>query len=606
MAALPPAADVGQRIFGWVVLRDGAPIVKAIAEVAHAGFAGDGKGAGSQVKALLAQAAGIDPHLVELVDLKRPVAVAMVDPALLGGIGRPVMALLPITDRGAVERALATAGVATARTPWGLAISTTDGSKLFVAFRAGYALAAWRPDLLAAASQLLEPQITAKVEAPLVAHVALENLYHAYGTQLEQAVARFAHATEEKSDPQLSFALRGALRLSRFADSFAGLDLLLDSDDNGVTVTARVDGKKNGAWATYVAGQTPGPAWGAKLIPRDAVLVYMTRRSQASTQEELDSQVAYLGDATTPPASEALRTAWRSELGRAASEMAGEIIYAVWPGSDGGVGLGGAYRVRSATEARKNLIGAYRRIGDHLTGVAARALKLDPAHFKLHAKLAVRSLAPRDGAKIAVDTVELSVRWPSGSARQKKLFERLFGSELVLATAFVDDAALFAVGRDWKTRLGAMVGAARGQTLPSLADDPVFGKALADRAATRVSLTYLPIAEMAGFVGRLLRDGHTLEQWQIDAMKPVLLAAGNGAIVSATHAGGVRYEMATHLPASALPGLSQIGAVMWRIALSPLLNPPAMPPLPIPPAHVTPQLKATPRTSETESGKTTL
>src|SRR5205823_4252928 len=82
--------------------------------------------------------------------------------------------------------------------------------------------------------------------------------------------------------------------------------------------------------------------------------------------------------------------------------------------------------------------------------------------------------------------------------------------------------------------------------------------------------------------------GQIVDREQLRAAEPLLLDAGDGAIVTTTNAAGLRYEISTKLPASSLPGLPRIGGVMWRMALSPLLNPPAMPPLPIPPAHVTP------------------
>src|SRR5439155_13236309 len=117
--------------------------------------------------------------------------------------------------------------------------------------------------------------------------------------------------------------------------SVRSIDLIVDSNAEGVRMTVRIDGKADGAWARYVSAQRPGATWGARLVPRDAVLVYLTRRSDPATREELDASVAYLGDSALPPASAALRAAWRAALGRAAEEMDGDIVYSVWPGRDG-------------------------------------------------------------------------------------------------------------------------------------------------------------------------------------------------------------------------------------------------------------------------------
>jgi hypothetical protein len=48
------------------------------------------------------------------------------------------------------------------------------------------------------------------------------------------------------------------------------------------------------------------------------------------------------------------------------------------------------------------------------------------------------------------------------------------------------------------------------------------------------------------------------------------------------------------VPQSAILGTAKLNGVLWRMALSPLLNPPSVPPLPLPPPHVTPPL-AVPR-----------
>ena len=191
-------------------------------------------------------------------------------------------------------------------------------------------------------------------------------------------------------------------------------------------------------------------------------------------------------------------------------------------------------------------------------------------------------------ASVRADTVEIDVRWPRGADAERRRFRTLFGNRLVMATAFVGEQAVFAVGHDVRGRLAAMVDAASGRASPSLANDPRFRNALGFHSDSRVSLSWLSTAGMADFIGRTLRENGLLGPGQLDALGPVLVDAGDGAIVTTTNARGLRYELSTRLPTSSLPGLPRIGAILWRIALSPLLNPPTMPPLPIPPAHVTP------------------
>ena len=48
--------------------------------------------------------------------------------------------------------------------------------------------------------------------------------------------------------------------------------------------------------------------------------------------------------------------------------------------------------------------------------------------------------------------------------------------------------------------------------------------------------------------------------------------------------------MTTHVPHTAIAGVASLNGALWRIALSPLVNPPMMPPMPVPPPHVTPSV----------------
>jgi hypothetical protein len=44
------------------------------------------------------------------------------------------------------------------------------------------------------------------------------------------------------------------------------------------------------------------------------------------------------------------------------------------------------------------------------------------------------------------------------------------------------------------------------------------------------------------------------------------------------------------VPQSAIFGVAQLNGALWRMALSPLVNPPMLPPMPVPPPHVAPTL----------------
>ena len=595
--APPPARDVSEQVLGWAVLSDGTALVRAAARMAgRPGSPLDELAA----KAALARIAGIEPHLALALALDRPAAIAVLHPSVAPN-ARPLVAMLPVLGAAEVDRALAAANIPVQRLPWGFS-TTIGGATVYVAIRDRTALVAPRPELIDAAARVLDGPVHARAEAPLVVHVAADHLFAAWGPEIDGILAHFIASIDEREDPQLTFALRGARRIARFADSMRSLDLLVGSDDAGLSLTVRADGQPGGEWAELVSDRSPSAAaasagaseasasrpWGGRLVPRDAVLAWMTRRSERATTDELGAAVDYLAETSDPAPDEGARAEWRGALGRAAEEMAGDIVWAIVPGGEGGVGVVGAYRVRDGAAARRQAIAAWRALAPHMSGAIARALRLDPARYPM--VVAVRSFAATGGAP-ARDEIAVSVRWPRGSATARRSFERLFGRELVLSASVVGDAVVFAVGRDGPARLRGLCEAARGKPSASLLDDGRFRAALADGAAHRVSMSYMPLAEMARFLGAVLASSHGIAPSRLAELAPLLAATGGGAIVSSTHAEGERYTVSTRLPASALPGLPGAGLALWKLALSPLLNPPAMPPLPIPPPQATPRLE---------------
>ena len=62
---------------------------------------------------------------------------------------------------------------------------------------------------------------------------------------------------------RIALALKG---LERYAESVSRLEVLCNLDSGGLTVSIRVDGKAEGAWAGLVHEQRPGPSWGSSAI----------------------------------------------------------------------------------------------------------------------------------------------------------------------------------------------------------------------------------------------------------------------------------------------------------------------------------------------------
>jgi hypothetical protein len=93
---------------------------------------------------------------------------------------------------------------------------------------------------------------------------------------------------------------------------------------------------------------------------------------------------------------------------------------------------------------------------------------------------------------------------------------------------------------------------------------------------------------MARFAASLMAQTRDLGPAEQAAVTSLLTEVGRGAIVSTTNTSGARYQLTTHLPPGAVAGAAQLHGALWRIALSPLVNPPMMPPMPVPPPQVSP------------------
>jgi hypothetical protein len=583
-AELPRSPDISNEVMGWLVVNDGERVAQQLSP--------DQPGADPRqlTVALLGQL-GVAPDLAAVVDLKRPLGVALLNPSLLAtGSVEPYVAMIPVRSPGAVAEVLAAHHTTVEKTAWGFAVPMGN-AKMNVAFVPGYAVVAWRADLLDATVRLLGPRLQRKADAPLLVHLDFDNVHEAFGAQLETLVgqmARLAGQGGEAGDPQVAYALRGIRQLSRYMRSLSDVELLADIDSGGITLTLRADGKANGALEGYVKQQRPGPAWGVQFLPRDSVLAYATHESPIGRAAEISASVEYVGEVgPSAPSPNSERDRVRKALERAALTTDGEFAYAVWPGRAGGVGLGGAYRVNNSIEARAAVGDVYQTLSPHLGALVMRALLFDADKLARHVRVQKRII---HFGETDADLVEVSVAWPKSADAERRVFESLFGKKLVLATAFVGDQALFTVGADYQPRLAAMIGTARGVPSASLGDEPAFVEALAYRQSTRVSLSYLETARMARFAADLVQQAGELDHDEKSAVARLMSSVGRGAIVSTTNADGRRLEMTTHVPHSAIIGVAALNGALWRIALSPLVNPPMMPPMPVPPPHVTPSV----------------
>lgn len=581
---LPRSPDISREVMGWLVISDGARLAQRLSP---------SRGVDpQQLQARLLQQLGVAPDLARVIDLQRPLAVALLNPGLLAVRSvQPYIAMIPVRSQRAVEMVLAAHNTPFARTTWGLAVPTGQ-AQMQIAFTGGYAVVAWRADLLAATIKTLGPRLAEKADAPVVVHLAFDNVREAYGPQLEALLAQtsqLAGQGGESGDPQVAYALRGVRQIAHYLRSVSDLELLADLDSGGLTLTVRAEGRPDGDFGSYVRQQRPGPAWGVQFLPPDSVLAYATHDSPVSRAADVAAAVQYVSAVGPKAAAPAEAERVRRALERVALNADGELAYAVWPGRAGGVGVGGAYRVANPVEARAAAADVYQAMAPHLGAMVMHTLAFDDAE-RLARHVHVKRRTARVG-DVEADLVEVSVDWPRDAAAERRVFETLFGKKLVLGTAYVGDQALFALGADYRPRLAAMIGTARGVRAASLADEPAFAEALQYKQATRVSLSYMETSRMARFAAGLVQQSRQLDAGDERAVQQLLASVGRGAIVSTTNASDHRFELTTHVPESAIVGVAALNGALWRIALSPLVNPPMMPPMPVPPPHVTPSVR---------------
>jgi hypothetical protein len=132
-----------------------------------------------------------------------------------------------------------------------------------------------------------------------------------------------------------------------------------------------------------------------------------------------------------------------------------------------------------------------------------------------------------------------------------------------------------------------MIKVSQGEAAPSVKDAPGFARASTFQGQKRISMSYLPLGRMVQFIERLV---HATAPQSAHSETDSLRLAGtpDSAIVSTTNVVGDAYEVTTFIPRSLLGDLGATGGALWRIAFQPVLNPPPVPPLPVPPAQLTP------------------
>jgi hypothetical protein len=581
--ARTPAAFTDQDVLAHLRIRSLAALENSV---------GGGTSASRLTHALL-RGLGLPDDAAAATDWTQPVVVGLLDPQKYGppgpsphasGLGsRPLIVRIPVHDETRFRGALGLPSDSS-RAGGGRAFRSPTGL-IWVEVRDGAAVVAPDDGLLQPARRALETLAKSSVGDDVRLHVSLGNIFGAYGDRAAQSLRELAALTRiGADDAEGAFAMRSLRRLADFATSADAVDVSMRMAPEGLTLSARMSPHRGGSFDRYVAQQQAGSLWGTELLPAESVLVYTTRLSAAGVRGEIDDALAYLSQAAEAGDQERHRSQRAAALERAMAAPGGQIAYAIWPARGGGVGLGGAYQIAEPRRARGALLALQDTLHAEAGLLASRQLGLPPRATRVHVR---PSRLRIEG--VPIDLVELEVRWPARRQTERRAFEWLFGRRLLLATASLGDRVVFALGRDARERIAAMVHTSRtGRAPSSIRTAADFGRAAGFHGEERVSMSYLPIGRMTRFLQRLA-DATVPGTNAEDAALLGLQGDTDGVIVSTTNLSpGGGYEVSTLLPRAVVLDLGAVGGALWRIAFQPVVNPPQVPPLPIPPTQLTP------------------
>jgi hypothetical protein len=136
--------------------------------------------------------------------------------------------------------------------------------------------------------------------------------------------------------------------------------------------------------------------------------------------------------------------------------------------------------------------------------------------------------------------------------------------------------------------MAQMIDVAQGKKRPNVTETTGYAQASNFHGNGRVSMAYLPVGTMLDFLGDLVHaTAPELEKNSSD-----MTFGGekekDQVIISTTNVSQNAYEVSTFIPKGVIGKLDAGGGALWRIAFQPVLNPPALPPLPVPPPQLLP------------------
>ena len=465
-----PTADIGGEIIATVALGSLDSLLKQAAAYLQphlpppmANMAQADALRGQLFKAMRAE------ELEKSFDASRPLVMAIGDPKFYRGseLG-PLLVGLPLKDCQGLLDLLSKRSERHETTAWREHIFAMGSDAVRVRCDKEWAFVASHEKLTAGAAGVLGP--LAGRAKPGAAHVEIRvaEIVDRHGKELDKMIAKAERKATRKEGLEVG-AIHTILRWVGYLRGIQTLSLTaqLDAADIRLRASALAKGGP-GEFQTYLSQLDAGEAWGASFVPKESALLLLSRASEAGRSAELDRNLKVLKSVLKGAVDEAMISRWGEGLRNVSKALSGEMALGVWATSEGGVGAGGAVRVKDPKTARGELAKLMKVVGKDVGGLL-KGLQL-PAELKgLGIALQARANGLRVGGQSA-DLYELVIRWPRPPTAEgrrkldelKKGLAKVLGPKLVVAFTASGETGLFALGKDHRKRMGELLSAAKG------------------------------------------------------------------------------------------------------------------------------------------------
>ncbi len=442
------------------------------------------------LRAQLFKAIRID-GLEAAIDASRPFAVAIADPLVYRSRGElgPALLAVPVKDGAELVNIFARRSDKHETTPWkDHVFSSASGRPVYLRLDQGYALLASQEKLLHGAAGQLLPLTRSQTGAKVRVEVKMALIGERFSAELDKALAEVRRSAARGRHGFGAFGM--LVRVERWIGLARGMQVahaFVELEPSGARIKLAASAKASGAFRSYLAALPTGEPWGAKYLPKDAAIFILNRDDEQSRLSDLGDAFNLLklalGSEDLGGIVEALRTGLTSLL----KQLGSEAAMAVWVSGGGGLGMGGAFRVKDAKAAQAELAKLSTTVGKDLKKIVEKATEaklarvlagVDPKQRKkleaaARRELPIPSLKVKRGALklagVSVDVHELGIAWPKLKgddakkvAEVRKKVEKVIGLPFTIGFAATGDVGVVALGKEWKKRLGELCATAKG------------------------------------------------------------------------------------------------------------------------------------------------